>query len=1321
MAEPVTPPAPVAPKRRVGRWLGGLLLLVAVFHRPLFHLGMRLVLVQVAARQNVELAVDFSGNIFTNLTVANVRATPTGRGPSAVRRIEIERVRFDYSLPNLVRHGLGEFLRSYEVINAHLEIDALPSRNEKERKQKRTLATDLNNLLGQPAAYADRVRIENFNITVRAEKNVTQVAGFDLLLNPDAAGHLRIARLQIPGVPVWENLAAETSYTNRNFFIKGLRLTPELILDEVNFDASQRAQKKGSSYVRARAFGGAFYFSLSGSQLAKKGENLEQSYDTALKIEAAGISLEQAAAYFGAPKPPVAQLARLDVAFTGEPEKPRTWNGSASARVEALSFGPTKIDGIELAATFARGVAHLDGVNIAAGKNAVTLTATVGLPASVNEFSQSDVNAQLKIDAPDLPALTALLPEPVTGSITGGGPIRLGRGWLSADLALDAQTLAGKGFAVDAAKLMVQATKRIAPAGGSPFDELSGRIKADVTALRVKDFAVDAVRLEVESRNELVTLHTAEVRRAENSVNAQGTYRVPRDWRTAATAPVDATFAIQAPKLEDFGIKIGSAILAGRLQGEGAMKLVDRALNGRLQLAGGGFQLGEFQTGDFAAKIEIADNLATIEQLTLQLNATDRIGVSGEAGVQAPFPYAGALLLDIADLAALRPLLAVFGAEKPLVGALHIDWSGKGEAAAIKPPWAPALDHSGQFSAELAKGRFDKIDLHEVQVAGLYGPGFAQSTELKFVTGPTSFSGNLEIKEGKLRLKDINLAQAALTVLTGYIFLPLDLNRPQQPFPLDQRIAANINATNLDLDKLLGSFGQTSPATGTISANLVAGGTLLQPLGHLKFAGRKLKAKAKATTALDAADLDLDLHYSKKELTLDATARQPQLQPLTVKGRVPLDLEATVHNKKLDPALPIDLTVRLPASSLAVVPKLTPQVRRIDGTIAVDVRVAGTVGQPEMSGAAALDLQGARFDNVNVPALGAFKARIGFAENTVRFNAFEGELGGGTFKLTGAIQLPKLTEPVFDLRLAADEVLVKRDDSMTVRADGDVTLAGPLAAATLGGTLFVTHSRFFKEIDILPIALPGKAKPAPKTAKVVSTGVSFPNAPLRDWKFDLAIKTRPGDAFLIRGNLANGAAALDLKLAGTGLAPYLDGSIRIEQFKASLPFSTLTVSRGFIYFKKDAPFQPSLELQADSQTRDYLVHAYIYGTTTDPEIQLSSEPPLPYADIVALLATGVTAGELSGSANVLASKAAVLAVQQLYRKVFRRGAPPAVDKTDNNDFRDRFQIELGALDSRTGGQAVSSRVRLTDQLYLMGDLGTEGGFTGRLKYLIRFR
>ena len=372
----------------------------------------------------------------------------------------------------------------------------------------------------------------------------------------------------------------------------------------------------------------------------------------------------------------------------------------------------------------------------------------------------------------------------------------------------------------------------------------------------------------------------------------------------------------------------------------------------------------------------------------------------------------------------------------------------------------------------------------------------------------------------------------------------------------------------------------------------------------------------------------------------------------------------------------------------------------------------------------------------NVPAIGAFTAKIGYANEVLTLNEFKGELGGGTFKLSGTVKAPELDQlsfgpkmvfpkaiaPIFDLRLESDEVLVLRNDSITVRADTDVKLAGPLNAAAATGTIYITHSRFFKEIDILPIGLPGRPKPAPKSAPK-QTNVSFPNPPLRDWKFDIAIKTRDDDPFLIRGNLANGSAALALRFAGTGLKPWLDGNIRIDRFNASLPFSTLSITRGFVYFKGDAPFQPTLDIQAESRARDYLVGAYIYGPASNPQISLSSEPPLPHADIVSLLATGTTTAELGANAEALASRAAMLAVKQLYQKMFKRGTPPppTTAKTADGNLLDRFQMELGSPDNRTGRQQVITRFKINDQLYLIGDAGVDGQFTGRLKYLIRFR
>ena len=1325
IARAITSPKP-KPKRgwfrRALRWTLVVLLIAAIFHRPLFHAGGRLALIAVGARMHLKVDLHLSGNIFTNLTVEGVRAEPVGTFPNPIRKLAIDRVRLDYSIPRLVKHGIGEFLGSYEITNADLQIETLPDKkmgNEAVHRERQSIAQLLNTILGQPALYSDRVKIENFNLTVRAENAVTEIRGFHLLLDPEQPGALRVARLRIPGVPVWENLAAETSYEARNFYIRRLQLAPELSLEEVNFDASQRSKNKGSIQLKIRAFGGTVALALAGSQLDKKGENLAKSYDTLLTVEAAGVSIDRTLAYFDVPKLPVefGTLAKLDLRFTGEPEKPRTWNGNVGVRLETAAFDKTKIAAAEITAVFKNGRAEVSAANVDVGKNTVALTAQIALPASVNDFSKSTVEAALKLDAPDLPALTAMLPEPLTGSISGGGAISLRDEKASADLALEAVKLALGKFSVGTGKLLLKATKRIDTPGLAPFDELDSEVSADFTDLRVDTFAVDALTLHAANHNDLVTLHALDVRRAENAVTAQGTWRVPRDFKDAGSAPIDAQFAIKVPKLADFGIAANGQTLAGHLDGSGSLKMVDKALAGGLTLDGGDFQLGDFKAPSLAAKIVVADNVATVEQFALKLTGTDQITVSGKAGVQAPFPYEAATVLDIKNLAALQPLLAVFDVKQTVAGSLHIEWNGKGEDVKKDAP----LEQSGTLAIAVEKARFDKTDLSEFRLAGLYGPGFAQSTELHIASGPTDFTGVLELKESKLRLRDLNLVQSKLTVLTGYLILPIDLDHPQELIPLDGRIAANLNATKLDLEKLLASFGQSSPVSGNFTANIVAGGTLLAPLGHLKLAAKALKSKA--VPALDPADLDLDLHYSNKELTLNAVTKQPQMQPLTIKGHVPLDLDATIKNKKLDPTLPLDVTVQLPASSLAVVPKLAPTVRRIEGTAAIDVRVAGTVEKPILSGSAAIELKGARMTDENIPALGVFHAKLGFASDTVTFGTFKGELGGGTFDLGGTIKLPKLTEPVFDLHLLAKEVLLKRDDSITIRADSDVKVAGPLKAGALTGSLFLTQSRFFKEIDILPIALPGKkAKPAPRAVQNRDTTVSFPPL-LRDWKFDLAIKTRPNDPFLVRGNLANGAAAIDLKLAGTGLAPYLEGTVRIESFKASLPFSTLNVSRGFVYFKKDAPFEASLDLQADSQIRDYLVHAYIYGRATEPQIQLNSEPPLPYADIVSLLATGTTVGELGGSADVLASRAAMLAVQQIYRKIFRRNAalPPDETKADAGRFRDRFQVELGVIDNRSGGQAVNTRFRFTDNLYFLGDIGVGGSFTGSLKYLIRFR
>jgi hypothetical protein len=168
---------------------------------------------------------------------------------------------------------------------------------------------------------------------------------------------------------------------------------------------------------------------------------------------------------------------------------------------------------------------------------------------------------------------------------------------------------------------------------------------------------------------------------------------------------------------------------------------------------------------------------------------------------------------------------------------------------------------------------------------------------------------------------------------------------------------------------------------------------------------------------------------------------------------------------------------------------------------------------------------------------------------------------------------------------------------------------------------------------------------------------------------------------------------------------------------ASLPFSKLNVTNGFVYFSKDDPFTPKLNIQATSTLQDYNINVLIYGTASDPKTVMSSEPPLPQEDIVALLATGATTSSLSNG-DALAGRAAILVLQGIYHKVFKTKAPPA---TENKSFISRFKTDVGGVDPRTGQQEVSSRFELSDKIYLIGELDVGGNIRGEVRYLLRFK
>ena len=725
--------------------------------------------------------------------------------------------------------------------------------------------------------------------------------------------------------------------------------------------------------------------------------------------------------------------------------------------------------------------------------------------------------------------------------------------------------------------------------------------------------------------------------------------------------------------------------------------------NGQVSISGSNLRIRDLVFRQLSTQCSVSNNVIDLKDCSAILNNTDFINATGSLNLRQPYHYNGKISARVADLSTLQPLLRASGNENDLAGSFALDWEGNGNAQTVK--------NSGKLKLVLGKGRYGDLQSVQANIDASYSPEGLDVPIIFFATNNMDFQAIAQAKGETLEISKIQLDQGQAKFASGYISIPFvwrNLGTSAPVVPSRGKVTATFQSDNLDIRKVFEDIGVKPMASGTLNAKLDAKGTVADLNARLDVQMRDLRSER--FPKLEPATFDLAAQVTHEQLAVLGKLQQTRIQPLELSASMPFDIPKIVRARRLPDETPVTAKARLPRSSVNFVRQFIPDVEQLDGDLGLDVDVRGTIAQPVFSGSGDITINVARATNVTLPALNNFKARLNFAGDALTIQQFGGELSGGKFTVTGGVKFPKLTQPVIDVQLKADSALVARNDTLTARANADIKVTGPLARADVTGNVAITNSHFLKDIDLIPIGLPGRPAPEPPSSR---PEFSFPEPPIRNWKFNVAIKTK--DPVLIRGNLATGGAIVDLKLTGTGLHPELQGLVRLQNVEATLPFSRLQVSNGFLYFDPSDSMNPRIELQGRSVIRDYTVRVYVYGTMLAPEAIFTSEPPLPQEEIISLIATGATRAELSGG-NVLAGRAAMLLVQQLYRKIFKKGEP-----TQSNTAFNRLDLDAGTVDPRTGRQQISARFKISDQVVLVGDVGVGGDYRGIVKYLIRFR
>lgn len=1265
--------------------------LLLIFHRPVLLTIGRSIVRHYAARENLKADFRLEGSVLTNLTVRNLHVVPIG--PTDVESIDVDLVRADYSLFELMRHGVSRFFRNVEIHSARVVLNPAKAAVRTGRKKA------VHEKPALPAAFPERLRIAGATLIVRDRPHDFVLEDLDLNLDPSNAGKLRIGKLQLPTAQSWSNLSGQTSYPGRNLILRDFALNDQERIRSLNLDASRISSKVLAINLDCGIRDGTISGTMELSET-------RSSLNTKIHFLAEKIPADAFNKYLALPEGFIrGELRQLTLDGTGVLDSPRTWNGTARARIDDFHQEKIGFDRCELEVMARDGTATLQSADVAQGENRFHVRGSAQLPNDIKGFGRSPATLEIGAKAIDLKTMTAGIAQPLSGSAQLDGKINIVNAKLEANLNVSAEKVGFSDGTIGKLSANLRATK-IMPAAnaGKPwFGDLQSNVTFDVSNIRFRDYVFDSMGGSLNGANDLLKIKQLTVRRNTNELILQGRYSLPEDLGSARSQPAELELALNANELGDYWVSNSRDKISGPLQASGQIEWKKGIGNGQLSIYGSNLRARDLVFKQFDSQCLISNNVVYLNDMSANMNEQDFVRANGIFDLRGVHRYTGKLSVNVSDLSRLQPLLRVSGNQNELAGSLVIEWEGSGDVEKFK--------NSGKLKFALDKGRYGDLQSLQANADVTYSPDGLDIPLIFVRSDKMDFQAIVQAKGERLEITKIQLDQGKAKYAGGYISVPLvwkNLGTSAAVFPANGKVTATFQSENIDIKKLFQDVGLKPAASGTLNVKLDGQGTLADLNARLDVQMRNLRSEK--LPKLEPASFDLSMQLQNDRLSISGKLQQAKIQPMELTANLPFDVPKIARKGKLPDDTPLNAKIRLPRSSVNFVRQIVPEVQQLDGDMALDVDVLGTVAQPFFTGTGNMTVNAARAANTTFPALKDFKARLNFAQDTLSIEQFGGDLSGGRFTLRGHVTFPKLTNANLDLHLKADSVLLTRNDAITARADADIKVVGPLTSANVTGTVAMTNSQVLKNIDLIPIGLPGRPAPQPPTSR---PEFSIVQRPFRDWKFDVTIKTK--DPILLRGNLANGGAISDLHLTGTGLRPGLQGSVRLNNVEATLPFSRLEVSSGFLYFDPSDSLNPKIELHGTSIIRDYTIHVYVYGTSLAPEVVFTSEPPLPQEEIISLLATGTTREELSGNNNVLAGRAAMLLVQQLYRKVFKKGQP-----TQSNSVFDRLDLDVGTVDPRTGQQQAVARFKINDQFVVLGDVGVGGDYRGMLKYLIRF-
>jgi translocation and assembly module TamB len=263
--------------------------------------------------------------------------------------------------------------------------------------------------------------------------------------------------------------------------------------------------------------------------------------------------------------------------------------------------------------------------------------------------------------------------------------------------------------------------------------------------------------------------------------------------------------------------------------------------------------------------------------------------------------------------------------------------------------------------------------------------------------------------------------------------------------------SGQLNITNFPIEALSNFVTLPISLTGNLNAQANISGSLenLQAIGNLG-----LKDGTFSQNGLQSADASFS--YAGGVLNLYSEVKVANAESVKISGAIPYKLptatQEPVKNK-------IELDIKIKDKGLAVLNVLTDQVRYEDGNADVDLKIGGTMSQPEVDGK--IIVENGVFSTQSLPEkITNVKGKINFGiDRATITEPLQGKFSRGNVLVEGGIALNDKADSNQSLNIKLDQLAINLKGLYQGGASGNLNIGGYLTNPLVGGKIQLNNGQ----------------------------------------------------------------------------------------------------------------------------------------------------------------------------------------------------------------------------------------------------------------------